>query len=384
VTTPPADTSMGQPRVVVLHAYDARNRGDELLVDESLSLLERAGASRADCLVVALRISTFSDHVRGFRYPGTEREGWARAWSGVQFAGLALGAVTTPKLISRTVLGRLISEANLIVGVGGAYLQARGGRQSAFMLATQLPQLALAAESDTPSMYLPQSVGPLRGFCGAQVHRWLGGIDYLAVRDDRTADEVAAAGPVRVPDLAVLAIARDRAIGAAPRKTGHLAVGIARQLEAPCRYLDGLRALDELPFMRWAVHSRAMGQDDGAFYKANGLEVSGPSASLLESDETGAAVSVRLHGALQALLAGIPTVHLTYERKGYGAFGDLGLTEWVHNARSFDPQVVAAQLRELLADPSRYWSCLEGQVPRLIERDQDLVSIAGRFLSLRA
>jgi hypothetical protein len=134
--------------------------------------------------------------------------------------------------------------------------------------------------------------------------------------------------------------------------------------------------------MRWGVHSVAEGQDDGAFYRSIGLESAGTSLELVKSLDIGVALSVRLHGALQAILEGLPTIHLSYERKGWGAYADLGLTEWVHDARSFDPENVGQQLDALLADPTPYWDCLDRQVPRLLGADEGLVKTAARLLEM--
>lgn len=61
-------------------------------------------------------------------------------------------------------------------------------------------------------------------------------------------------------------------------------------------------------------------------------------------------VAMRLHAALMALAAGHYVVHLAYERKGFGAYDDLGLQPWVHNVNSFDPAEVSRQVTELLED----------------------------------
>jgi hypothetical protein len=55
-------------------------------------------------------------------------------------------------------------------------------------------------------------------------------------------------------------------------------------------------------------------------------------------------VSVRLHGSLESLLNGVPSYHLSYERKGFGAYADLGLNRWVANAADFDADEVAATI----------------------------------------
>jgi polysaccharide pyruvyl transferase WcaK-like protein len=89
--------------------------------------------------------------------------------------------------------------------------------------------------------------------------------------------------------------------------------------------------------------------------------------------EVGVAISVRLHGALQAINAGIPTIHLSYERKGYGAYTDLGIKKWVHSVHDFSPETVADQARELLRDPSEYWARIHDQVETLKTYEIELV-----------
>jgi polysaccharide pyruvyl transferase WcaK-like protein len=42
-------------------------------------------------------------------------------------------------------------------------------------------------------------------------------------------------------------------------------------------------------------------------------------------------ISVRLHGAIESLLSGVPAYHISYERKGFGAYQDMGVEDWVIN-----------------------------------------------------
>ena len=69
----------------------------------------------------------------------------------------------------------------------------------------------------------------------------------------------------------------------------------------------------------------------------------------LDSSVRRVVVAVRLHAALMALRAGHWVIHLAYERKGFGAFQDLGLTEFVYNVNDFDPAKVLEQVNELRA-----------------------------------
>lgn len=58
-------------------------------------------------------------------------------------------------------------------------------------------------------------------------------------------------------------------------------------------------------------------------------------------------IAVRLHAALMAIRRGHYVIHLAYERKGYGAFADLGLEPFVHNVYNFDVAKVLQQCHDL-------------------------------------
>jgi polysaccharide pyruvyl transferase WcaK-like protein len=64
-------------------------------------------------------------------------------------------------------------------------------------------------------------------------------------------------------------------------------------------------------------------------------------------------VAMRLHAALMALNAGHYVVHLSYERKGFGAFQDLGLGDYVFNVHNFNPDEVSALAHELASSEER-------------------------------
>jgi polysaccharide pyruvyl transferase WcaK-like protein len=107
-------------------------------------------------------------------------------------------------------------------------------------------------------------------------------------------------------------------------------------------------------------------KSDRTFYDDLAITPDGRLLELLAAGGTGPVVSVRLHGALQSVLAGVPAVHLGYERKSWGAYEDLGLGEYVHDARRFDPEAVAAQVRALQADPTSFWSAVAVRQPDLV------------------
>ncbi len=160
---------------------------------------------------------------------------------------------------------------------------------------------------------------------------------------------------------------------------------VARGLTEPEDYVQRLRSLAEkLGAVVWAVQAEGFAtKSDRTFYELSGFPPAGRLAEILAQNDPGPVVSVRLHGALQALLAGVPAVHLGYERKSWGAYQDLGLGEWVHNARRFDPQKVAAQVDELRSDPGRFWAAISGRRASLVEDSERLtqslrIALGGR------
>ena len=88
------------------------------------------------------------------------------------------------------------------MSVGGGYLRAGDAPESFGTLFNHFPQLVAAGRSDAPSVYLPQSIGPLKGPVGTLVRRALARIDQCCLRDESSVREV---GPrvtvTRLPDL---------------------------------------------------------------------------------------------------------------------------------------------------------------------------------------
>lgn len=81
-----------------------------------------------------------------------------------------------------------------------------------------------------------------------------------------------------------------------------------------------------------AVQSAVRGNDDGAFYRELGItEDLLPLKATLAKYQPDLVISVRLHGAIESLLSGVPAYHISYERKGFGAYQDMGVEDWVIN-----------------------------------------------------
>ena len=357
----------------ILHAYSRTNSGDGLLVDLTLERLARRGVGRDDVVLVALDPDSFAEVPH--RLPVGAR-GRGLAWELVPAAGRA-AALGASAALRRPVgtLARALAGCDALVAVGGGYLRAVDVTSSLGTALNHLPQLAAAGRSGVPTLYLPQSVGPLRGPVGAAVRRGLGAIGAVCVRDRWSAADLAGLDRVHeLPDLAVLDLAENAStvervpaggrVGFVARQVGH-ATGYEAHVEAVARDLGGNAV--------WAVQTAGdRTKSDAVHYERLGLAVGGGLVEMLARRELSVVVSVRLHGALMALRAGVPAVHLAYDRKGPAAFADLGLDDWCLDVRSLDASALRAAIDSVTADPSAYWD-------RFATRVDDLTAASKRL-----
>ncbi len=353
--------------IAVVHAFSRANSGDSLLVDLTLARLARAGVDPARCTVFAMEPHTFPDLPSVVGVPG-EPSGRptlaaARAASLLARSSLPVGHRTGAHPVLRALSG-----AEAIVAVGGGYLRAGTAVNSAGVALNHLPTLLAAGASDAPSLYLPQSIGPLRGPVGAWLRRALARVDVVCARDDRTVAELGGLPNVRrVPDLAVLELADALPEGDDAPLDGPVVL-VGRAVDGPRAEpaAAALRTLGDDLGATWAVQADVGGaRSDARFYERIGVGPAPALQEVLATQPRGVVVSVRLHGALEALLAGWPAIHLSYQRKGWAAFGDLGLAEHVHSAFDVPVERITEQVRSVQADPGRYWERVRGQQPLL-------------------
>lgn len=362
----------------VLHAYSRANAGDGLLVDLTIRRLTRAGVRPEDVVIVALDPTSFSGRVVGIGTPG-------RSLDGRLLRGVVSSATLTASAFARRPVGRVgqaLSSCGGFVAVGGGYLRTPDLQSSMGTLVNHLPQLVFAARSKRPSMYLPQSIGPLPGPVGSLVRQSLKGIDTVCLRDDESADELESQVAVkRVPDLAVLEIA-ERGDPQRRQDVGGLVV-VGRALKAPAAWGARLRSLAEhsdLP-VRWALQAGGdSAKSDDAFYQSIGVRSVGLLADVLARSSPVAVVSVRLHGALMAVMAGVPAIHLSYDRKGPAAFEDLGLSQFCIDATHVEPRVLSDLIDEIRHDPGSYWRAIAAARPHLVAASGQLDRELKRFV----
>jgi len=359
--------------ILVIHAFSRLNAGDALLVDLTIERLARLGYDKGSMIIAALDPESFNNGPQVVGVPGEPH------------STISLGVVKAA--IHRTnlrgsPLGQLFTQADGVVAVGGGYLHTSGLVESIGCWLNHVGQLELAVRSGAPTVYLPQSIGPLRGPIGALIRKHLQGVHLVAVRDDESLRELGSRPNVRrFPDLAILELPR-RISRETTRGSGAHSIVIGRRLRSGADYerrFGGL--LERLKAPHFALQADVGPKSDALFYEYLGVEVSGSLDAVASRLPGGVVVSVRLHGALQALLLGWPAIHLSYDRKGWGAYCDLGLAEYVHDAYRFDPDLVARQADTLQRDASDFWGKLDQVLPTIAQQDSELDSQLMRIVS---
>ncbi|BCT77038.1 hypothetical protein SCMU_28800 [Sinomonas cyclohexanicum] len=309
-------------KVLLLHGYSAENKGDGLLVRESLDLIREALGPGVSVVLAA-------SHPESFDGLGVE----------VVMAKPGLRGYDR-KYMS---LLRRTEDFDAIVAVGGGYLRAGRPVEAAKNLLVQGPQLWAASLQGDKAVYLPQSIGPGRGMLRALLASRLKRLHRVWVRDDRSLQEFPFPNVDRSPDLAILGMKR-RAVPFDGRLNPVLTVRPLRGA-APRALVDLRERLGRID--SYIQSSVASNDDTGAVV---GLEPDRilSRGEFIETNTTARVViAVRLHAALMALAAGHYVIHLAYERKGFGAFQDLGIDEFVHSVNRFDPDTVCRQAQQL-------------------------------------
>lgn len=313
-------------RTLVLHGYSADNAGDGLLVRETLEIVREALGENTEITLLASRPETFQGLGAQVLPTVPTKRGWSSQ--------------------TRAVLAD-IDSFDLVVGVGGGYLRAGTPMEALKTALVHGPQLRAAVRTSAPTIYLPQSIGPMRFGTRSWMRRQLSRIDAVMARDDRTVAEVGGPTLVRAPDLATAAVLGGRQPGAEVDSAPVLSIRAVRGKINP----DIYRLAERIAPYDMYIQSTVGGNDDRRASATLAPRATVARAELLASGcAPRVVVAVRLHAALMALAAGHYVVHLAYERKGFGAFGDLGISPWVHTVNSFDVELVSEQAHSLMND----------------------------------
>jgi polysaccharide pyruvyl transferase WcaK-like protein len=308
-------------RIILLHVYSAANKGDGLLVREALELIRKTHEA-AEIDVIAIHPDSFKGIEINRIIPVFSK---APVWS---------------KEFLNTL--RELDGYDLVFGVGGGYLRAKNLTETFKLALAHLPQLRAASKVN--AIYLPQSVGPLPILLRKRVISWLSSLKFIGLRDDRSMD-YGLLNARRINDMALL--------GAVQFNQRLINLGsdipvISTKTKLSRRAQEKVAALAaSLGAFDSFIQSEVASNND----KPNTLKLN---PSRIESlDEIGSqgarvVVTVRLHAALMALHRGHFVIHLAYERKGFGAFHDLGLEDFVFSVNKFDVGKVSRLANNLL------------------------------------
>lgn len=343
--------------ILILHGYSAENIGDGLLVYEAIEFVREAHPNS--------KITVLSSYPDSFK-----------SIIGVQFIRSKPSLFGYNIIYLKKLLG--ISKYNVIIGVGGGYLRSGGFKESIGTLLTHVPQLFAASFTGKKSIYLPQSIGPLGFFLGFFYKFLLSKVKTVYLRDDRSVKELSLPNSQRVPDMAILKIANiynSDSFNTAIELEKKYPVFSVRKVKGkvPTQFFDLVKRFDTYDSY---IQSSVGGNND--------LEVSSllspvkclSKNELLESNRLRVVVAVRLHAALMSIEKGHFVIHLSYERKGFSAFKDLGLEDFVFNVNSFNIDEVEKRINQLLNDENyrlMYKNRILERLPYLMEYRKSII-----------
>jgi colanic acid/amylovoran biosynthesis protein len=409
--------------VVVVNAYNRHNAGDAALLS---ALIGQVGQAFPDADI------TYAGLEDAHKYPqfeGTHNVGSLRRWVGeesisrrrrVGRKALTLTVFLLPRralywLSRRQLVGHraepfgeltAIARADLVVGLGGGYLNGAAtlaGTMNVFFL---LLPLWLATRLQRRTVLAPQSYGPF----GRPVQIWLvrlclNRVDHIVVREDPSLDQLRSCGVhehrmQRGVDSA-FAVEFDPFVPVASDDTQrHPKVGITARAWLPERaqeaYESSLGA-----FVDWLHESRGASvtlipQVTSDYHDDDDRNISCRIASHCASTpkvittpmshvdlralygSLDYLVGTRFHSVIFALTAGTPALAIEYEHKTSGIMRDLGLADWVIPIREVTAARLSERFTSLETATTDYERQLKERLPDYVIRAQGFVEILRR------
>ena len=324
----------------LLHAYSPNNSGDGLLVELSVRQIRKL--SQEPIRIVCIDPDGFKK---------IYREGDCQHISILRYVG---------ELLLNATQGVQCT----FYGVGGGYIRSSTIKEGIKTVLAHGSQIACAITlfPRAHKTYFPQSIGPLNGFCGMILKRLASKLTLVFARDEKTMQELKELKQLRrAPDLVAIEILDNAPYY--PSKSPEEKIGlIFRALpshKASTEYIDNLKQLkSRIPNSQLVLQSHGRGNDDSSFYSTFFGEECAITRSEFLKGTKACTISVRLHGSLESILAGTPSIHLSYERKGISAYSDLGISDYCFQSTNFDPAVVAGKAECLMKDSSEFWDSI--------------------------
>ena len=416
-------------RVVIVNAFERGNRGDAALLSAMIEQVRQAhpGADLAICGFEHPRERPEFDGVRNLgsirRYAGDEsvpvavrhlRKVLVIALATAMAAGAGRATARSARMLPKEVAAELtaLAEADLVVSLGGGYLRGSADLPADVSVAFLLLPLWIANRFGVPVVSAPQSYGPFpTRFQRAAVRRVLARNEVISAREDIsvglleelgipkglirrdvdsafaftcrstrawrkelgiTEDETVALFTARQYLAPEPQAAYERAVAQA---VAHLARDGVRVVMAPqvtCAYKSDDDRIVQRRIVALADHPNVVSIEDDSLSHHDVMALYGAADYM---------VGTRFHSVIFSLLAHVPCIAISYERKGRGIMRDLGLERWVVDmAEVTGPGLV--DLVEQLRAEHGYRGELDEIIPGYRDRaaafTQVLASIAAR------
>ena len=381
-------------RIVIVNAFERGNRGDAALLSAMIEQATEAypGAELAIC--------GFEDPRERPEFDGIRNLGSIRRWAGdesvpplvrharkLQILGVLAGISAglgrrAGRLLPAEPAAELsaLAEADLVISLGGGYLRGSADLPADVSVGFLLLPLWIADRFGVPVVAAPQSYGPFpTRFQKAAVRRVLARSRVISAREDISVGLLQELGvPAelirRDVDSAFAFTCRSerawrKELGITEDET--VALFTARQYLAPepqATYEQALaQAIGELArdgvrvVMAPQVTCAYKSDDDRIVQRRIVALADHPSVISIEDDSlshhdvmalysaANYMVGARFHSVIFSLLAHVPCIAISYERKGRGIMRDLDLERWVIDMSDVTGENLTALIERLRA-----------------------------------
>ncbi|MFJ3640258.1 polysaccharide pyruvyl transferase family protein [Streptomyces sp. NPDC090108] len=400
-------------KVVIVNAFERGNRGDAALLSVAVQQVREAFPA------ARVLVAGFEHPYRWPEFDGARNIGSIRRYAGDEAASrpvrvlrkllvLALVAVAALPVGARLVRAfarllpreirdetRAVTEADLVVSLGGGYLNARADLPSDLNIAFLLLPLWLAQRAGVPTVLGPQSFGPFpRRRQRLMVRRVVGRAAAAVAREDISVTRLAEAG-VTAPTV-------ERGVDSAfafrggSRRPWRAELGVPAG--APLVLVTARRHLAPEPQAAYeaavaAAVRHLLGRgchvvlvpqvtcafqaDDDRAVNARIAELVPGTPELRVLDDAGIdhhdihalygaadfILGTRFHSVIFGLTAGVPCAAVEYDHKTRGIMRDLGLEEWVVRMSDVRDNALIPLVDRLLADGEDYRKHLATVLP---------------------
>ncbi|MDX3071859.1 polysaccharide pyruvyl transferase family protein [Streptomyces sp. MI02-7b] len=408
-------------KIVVINAYVRENAGDAALLSVCLRHVKEAFPEAARA------IAGMEDAAAHRSFEGVDNLGSIRRYvadGGVSrsrrllrklvVALVGTTALLLPRAAADVLLKLLpaearreadaVSQADMVVSMGGGYLLARPGLDGYQNVFFVLLPVLLAQKSGVPVVFAPQSFGPFPGKpqrrlvgrvlrraalvlaredvsvglleeCGVPAQQVRRAVDSgFAFAPDVTSDWRSRLGIGAQEPLVGLTARRWLAPAAQERYERALAETIdalqadgARAVLIPQVTTDYLGDDDRIVERRIAGHCRTAPLRIEERVDYRDLKGLYSECSLL--------IGTRFHSVIFSLTSGVPCVAIEYEHKTRGIMADLGLSEWVLPIAEVTHADLWALVSKLRANPEEYRTALRQRLPAYIDQAEEFPAL---------